>query len=38
LQLDPFATMGTPMQLVKVFGGPEAYAQAVRDLETQLYA
>jgi type I restriction enzyme, R subunit len=37
LQLDPFATMGTPMQLVKVFGSPEAYAQAVRDLEDQLY-
>jgi hypothetical protein len=25
------------MQLVKVFGSPEAYAQAVRDLEDQLY-
>jgi type I restriction enzyme R subunit len=37
LQLDPFAAMGTPVQLVKVFGGPEAYGQAVRDLETQLY-
>jgi type I restriction enzyme R subunit len=37
LQLDPFASMGTPVQLVKSFGGPEAYEQAVRDLENQLY-
>ena len=37
LALDPFATMGTPVQLVKSFGGPEAYGQAVRDLENQLY-
>jgi type I restriction enzyme R subunit len=37
LQLDPFAAMGTPVQLVKVFGGPAAYGQAVRDLEAQLY-
>ena len=38
LQLDPFAAMGTPVQLVKAFGGAEAYAAAVRDLESQLYA
>jgi type I restriction enzyme R subunit len=38
LQLDPFAAMGTPVQIVKAFGGPDAYAKAVRDLETQLYA
>jgi type I restriction enzyme R subunit len=37
LQLDPFASMGTPVQLVQAFGGPEAYEEAVRDLETQLY-
>jgi len=37
LRLDPFAAMGTPMQLVKAFGGAEAYEEAVRDLETQLY-
>ena len=38
LQLDPFAAMGTPVQIVREFGGAEAYAKAVRDLETQLYA
>jgi type I restriction enzyme, R subunit len=37
LALDPFAAMGTPVQLVKAFGGPDAYAQAVHDLEAQLY-
>ncbi len=37
LALDPFATMGTPVQLVKSFGSPKAYEQAVRDLENQLY-
>jgi type I restriction enzyme, R subunit len=37
LQLDPFAAMGTPVQLVNTFGGADAYAAAVRDLETQLY-
>ena len=38
LQLDPFTEMGTPIQLVKAFGGQEAYAQAVRELERQLYS
>ncbi len=37
LQLDPFAAMGTPVQLVKAFGGSDEYAQAVRDLESELY-
>ncbi|MCM2275661.1 MAG: hypothetical protein NDI75_12805 [Candidatus Didemnitutus sp.] len=37
LALDPFAAMGTPVQLAKAFGGAEVYAQAVRDLEDQLY-
>jgi type I restriction enzyme R subunit len=37
LQLDPFAGMGTPVELVKSFGGPEAYSKAVRELEAQLY-
>ena len=37
LQLDPFAAMGTPVQLVRAFGGSEAYESAIRDLENQLY-
>ncbi|RTL34819.1 MAG: DEAD/DEAH box helicase [Burkholderiales bacterium] len=38
LQLDPFSRIGAPMELVQAFGGKAAYAQAVADLETQLYA
>ena len=37
LQLDPFSAMGTPVQIVREFGGADAYVQAVRDLEQQLY-
>ena len=32
LQLDPFAAMGTPVQLVKAFGGPDAYAKAKKNI------
>ena len=38
LQLDPFSRIGAPMELVKAFGGKAAYAKAVAELETQLYA
>ncbi|MEX2043970.1 MAG: DEAD/DEAH box helicase family protein [Opitutus sp.] len=38
LQLDPFAAMGTPVQIVNSLGGAKAYARAVRDLEDQLYS
>ena len=38
LQLDPIAAMGTPVQIVREFGGAKAYEKAVRDLEDQLYA
>ncbi|RVT82449.1 EcoAI/FtnUII family type I restriction enzme subunit R [Inhella crocodyli] len=38
LQLDPFSRIGAPMELVQAFGGKAAYAKAVAELETQLYA
>jgi type I restriction enzyme R subunit len=38
LQLDPFSRIGAPMELVQAFGGKTAYAQALAELETQLYA
>ncbi len=38
LQLDPFSRIGAPLELVKAFGGRAAYAKAVAELETQLYA
>ena len=37
LKITPFATMGTPLELVKEFGGRDAFAAAVRELQTQLY-
>lgn len=38
LAVNPFASIGTPMEIVKVFGGFEGYKQAVRELEHQLYS
>ncbi len=37
LQLDPFSRLGTAPELVKVFGGKDAYLAAIRDLESALY-
>ncbi len=38
LQLDPFSKLGSPIELVKAFGGKAGYTQAVADLEKSLYA
>lgn len=38
LRLDPFTKIGTPIELVKHFGGREKYLEAVHRLETELYA
>jgi type I restriction enzyme R subunit len=37
LKLDPFSEMGTPIQLVKSFGGRDNYLEAVQQLEDALY-
>ena len=37
LQLAPFDDMGTPVQLVKEFGGPKQFASAVHELQEALY-
>ncbi len=37
LSIDPFSHMGTPLELVRAFGGRPAYKQAVRDLQNALY-
>jgi len=37
LTLDPFSDMGTPMEIVREFGGPQAYHQAIHALEKELY-
>jgi len=38
LTLDPFASLGTPMELIKAFGGKQNYQQAVIELEAALYS
>lgn len=38
LKVQPFNRLGTPVELVRSFGGREKYLQAVRELEKELYA
>lgn len=38
LQLKEFAKFGSPMKIVKAFGGKEAYQKAVQDLENEIYS
>lgn len=37
LRIAPFTALGTPVQLVRAFGGKEGFERAVRDLQTVLY-
>lgn len=37
LQLSEFAKFGSPMKIVKAFGGKEEYLKAVQDLENEIY-
>jgi type I restriction enzyme R subunit len=37
LRVPPFDTMGTPMELLKPFGGKTGFEQAVHDLQSALY-
>ena len=37
LKVQPFNRLGTPVELVRSFGGREKYLQAVRELESELY-
>jgi type I restriction enzyme R subunit len=37
LQIPPFTTMGTPMQLIREFGTRQDYEQAVHEMQTALY-
>jgi type I restriction enzyme R subunit len=38
LRLDPFTEIGTPVELVKAFGGRDEYLHAVQTLETEIYS
>lgn len=37
LKIPPFNQMGTPIELLKLFGGKSGYLKAVQELEAQLY-
>ena len=37
LKVDPLTVHGTPVEIVKLFGGREGYLAAIRELETALY-
>src|SRR5690606_31780048 len=37
LRVRPLDTFGTPLEIVRRFGGPDRYHAAVRDLERELY-
>lgn len=37
LKIPPFTTIGTPVQLIKAFGGREGFEQAVHELQSALY-
>ena len=37
LRIAPFSTMGTPLQLIKAFGGKEGFEKAVHELQDALY-
>jgi len=38
LSISPFSEFGTPMEIIRSFGGLDHYQQAVRDLELALYS
>ena len=37
LKVPPFSTIGTPIQIIKEFGGKDEYLSAIRDFENSLY-
>jgi type I restriction enzyme R subunit len=37
LKVDPLTAHGTPVEIVKLFGGKDRYLAAIRELETALY-
>ncbi len=37
LQLDPLSRLGTPIELVNLFGGRDKYSLAIKELETAIY-
>lgn len=37
LKVDPLTAFGTPVEIVKLFGGKDKYLAAIHELETELY-
>ena len=37
LRVDPLTTFGTPVEIVKIFGGRAEYLAAIREMESELY-
>jgi type I restriction enzyme R subunit len=37
LKVPPFGELGTPLEILKLFGGKQKYLEAVRELKTELY-
>lgn len=37
LKVNPFDDLGTPMEIIKSFGGKDQYLKAIRELERQIY-
>ena len=37
LKIDPFTQMGTPAEIVNIFGGKKGYLKMIKELETELY-
>ncbi len=37
LKVDPLTLHGTPVEIIKLFGGKSAYLSAIRELEDALY-
>ena len=37
LRIAPFTTLGTPVQLIKAFGGKPSFDRAVREMQVELY-
>jgi type I restriction enzyme R subunit len=37
LRVQPFDKYGTPLEIVRAFGGKQGYQEAIRDLESQIY-
>lgn len=38
LKIPPFSNIGTPVEIIKIFGSKEKYFKAIRELEKQIYS